>query len=66
MSNVGFMSEVLSWDFGDDLSGKEVKVYRETEKLLENKGTRIPSGYAYKEVTHRKNKRVEVDFEELE
>ena len=65
LSDVGFLC-VPAWDFGDDLTGEEVKVYREIEKLLENKGTRVPSGYAYKEVTHRKNKRVEVDFEELE
>lgn len=69
LSNVNFISEVR-WDFSDELSEWEWKVYRAIERLLElleNNGTRVPSGrYAYKDVTHRKNKTVEVDFKDLE
>jgi len=66
LSNVNFISEVR-WDFSDELSEREWKVYRAIEGLLENNGTRVPSGgYAYKDVTHRKNKTVEVDFKDLE
>ena len=66
LSDWDIRCETLSWDFCDELTEREWKVYRAIERRLENKGTRVPSGYAYKEVTHRKNKRVEVDFGELE
>jgi len=66
LSNVNFISEVR-WDFSDELSEWEYRAIERLLELLENNGTRVPSGrYAYKDVTHRKNKTVEVDFKDLE